>query len=358
MIWFLVGLIVLTYLINKLTLNYGFNELTYHMEIEKKSAEIGEDIEITSIIENKKILTVSFLEVNEKFAEGFNKIENIYTLFIMPYQRVKRTYKVFGEKRGLYSINDVYLKLGDFVGLVSKKMHIEMEHQIIILPKKIELGDSLIPIGSFSGDISVKRWIIDDPLMTIGIREYTGNEPERYIHWPSSLKYGNLMVKNFDFTTDNSVMVVLNLETMKPCWKPIEEDLIEKVISITRGVMEEFEQLKIPYGFACNEYNNNPDYIRGHFYHPGLGQNHLNILLQILGKTNYRIPFFFENTLKDIGKRKGNYTTIVIITPRILDSYIEPINSLSKTISRTVVISLESEYLENLNTNIIKYGSR
>ncbi len=80
--------------------------------------------------------------------------------------------------------------------------------------------------------------------MTIGIREYTGNEPERYIHWPSSMKYNELMVRNFDFTTDNSVLIALNIETMKPSWEPIEEDLIENCISIARGVMEELEEEK------------------------------------------------------------------------------------------------------------------
>jgi len=43
-------------------------------------------------------LTVPFLEVNEKFPKGFNMVANRYTIFIMPYQRVKRGYKIIGEK--------------------------------------------------------------------------------------------------------------------------------------------------------------------------------------------------------------------------------------------------------------------
>ncbi len=75
------------------------------------------------------------------------------------------------------------------------------------------MQEELAPAGALLGDISVRRWIVDDPpLMTIGIREYTGNEPERYIHWPSSMKHNKLMVKNFDFTTDNSVLIALNMK--------------------------------------------------------------------------------------------------------------------------------------------------
>src|SRR5690554_401113 len=100
MIWVLLGLIIITYLINKITLTYGFNDLTYHMEIGKRTMEVGEEIEITSIVENNKLLTVSFLKIDERFPRGFNIMANVYTLFIMPYQRVKRSYKIRGIKRG------------------------------------------------------------------------------------------------------------------------------------------------------------------------------------------------------------------------------------------------------------------
>lgn len=358
MVWYLIVLIFLTIVINKILLFYGFDNLTYKMEISKKTAEIGEEIEISSIVENNKLLTVSFLKIHENFPKGFNKMNNIYTLLIMPYQRVKRIYKIHGLKRGLYNINDVKLELGDFVGFKTKSAKYKLNNEIIILPKRIELADSIEPIGFLNGDISVKRWILDDPLMTIGIREYTGNEPERYIHWPSSIKHSKLMVKNFDFTTDNSVLVLLNLETMKPSWKPLEEEILEKSISLTRGIMEEFEKLKIPYGFASNAYNRNSHYEKGYFFHPGLGQSHLNNLIEILGQLDYRIPTFFETTLKEIRKRQGNFTTVVIITPRVLDTYIEPINLLNKTLSRTVVVSIEEGNLEKLSKNIIKYRSK
>lgn len=355
MIWFLIGLIGFTFLFNILTLRYGFRKLKYNMEITKKVAEIGEEIEVHSTIENMKPLSISFLKILENFPNGFNVEENIYTLFIMPFQRVKRRYKVTGVKRGLHTIKDVVLELGDFIGFKMKHEIIEIYKQIVILPEKLELNESIVPIGSLNGDTSVKRWIIDDPLMTIGIREYTGNEPERFIHWPSSLKYGNLMVKNFDFTTDNSVIILLNIESTKPYWKEIKDDAIEKSISLTRTIMEELEELKIPYGFVSNAYNTSSNLVKGHFYHPGLGANHLNHFLEILGSMDYIISSTLEETLNNITRKQGNYTTIVIITPDILGSYIGPINRLAKVVTRSIVISVEEGHLTRLDKNIIKY---
>lgn len=358
MVWLLVGLIVFTYLINRLTLAYGFINLDYRMEIDKTIAEIAEPIEISSIIENRKPLNVSFLKIAENFSKGFNIRNNQYTIFIMPYQRVVRKYNVFANNRGLYTISHVDFEVGDFAGFKTERKILPIEKEIVILPKKLELADSIIPLGSLSGDISVKRWIIDDPLMTIGIREYTGNEPERFIHWPSSIKYGNLMVKNFDFTSDNSIMVVSNIETMKPSFKSPETDLVETAISLTRGVLEEFQEARIPYGFVNNSHNHNSEYGKGHYHYPGLGKNHLNTFLEILGRIDDKVPLSFESTLKELRRKQGNYTTIVIITPRLLDNYIDSINLLSKTVNNTVVISLEDTLLDQLDRNIIKYRSR
>ena len=60
----------------------------------------------------------------------------------------------------------------------------------------------------------------------------------------------------------------------------------------------------------------------------------------------------FEYSLRDISKTHGNYTTIVVITPNLMDSYIDPINKLNKNVMKTVVISLEDENVNKLNKNI------
>lgn len=353
MIWFLLGLIGITYLINQLTLKYGFRDLIYDMEINKKMAEIGEEIEIHSIIENRKILSISFIKIYERFPKGLSREKNIYNLFVLPYEKVKRTYKIYGEERGSYYIKNSTLSLGDFIGFKMIHKEVDISKNIIILPRKAELKDSIVPLGSLNGDTSVRRWIVDDPLMTIGIREYTGNEPERHIHWPSSLRYGELMVRNFDFTTDNSVIIILNLESVKPFWSGIKKEPIEKAISLTRSVMEELQDANIPYGFATNSYSTKDK--GSQFYHPGLGSDQLNYFLKILGSINYGIAMSFEEHLQAISRQRVNYTTFVIITPKIFESYIEPLDNLSITATRTIVISVEEENLNKLNKNIIKY---
>ena len=116
MTWILAGIILFTAIINKITLKYGFDKLNYNLDVSKKAAEIGEDISVTSTFENNKGLTVTFLQVDERYPKGFNVENYNYTLYILPYQRVKRTYQIVGMERGLYQIKGSSLSLGDFIG--------------------------------------------------------------------------------------------------------------------------------------------------------------------------------------------------------------------------------------------------
>lgn len=355
MIWFLFGLILFTYILNKLSLEHGFKRLNYKMEIEKRVVEIGEEIGITSTIENNKPLTISFLKVEEDFPDGFNEEKNIYTLFVMPYQRVKRKYNIIGEKRGQHKFQDIFLEIGDFTGFNREFQELKIDEKVIVLPQKVELKERITPMGDLYGDISVNRWIIDNPLMTVGIREYTSNDPQKYIHWPSSVKYNNLMVKQFDFTTENSIMVLLNIESTKPYWKDIKTEKIERTIEVTRAVIEECEEAKIPYAFSSNAYNKSTAYNKGYSYPGGLGEIHKMKFLEVLGTIDYIIAAEFEDTLTDISRRHGNYTTVVVVTPSVMDSYIEPLNKLSRNTTKTIVISIEEDNLNRLNKNIVAF---
>ena len=354
MTWILAGIILFTAIINKITLKYGFDKLNYNLDVSKKAAEIGEDISVTSTFENNKGLTVTFLQVDERYPKGFNVENYNYTLYILPYQRVKRTYQIVGMERGLYQIKGSSLSLGDFIGFKMLYKNINVGKDIVILPRKIDIKKSLIPMGSLNGDVSVRRWIIDDPNMIIGIRDYTGNEPQKYIHWQSSLKHGKLMVKNFDFTTDNSIIIVLNIETIKPFWMGIEKESIENSISLVRGIMEELESKKIPYGFITNAFGNSST--TSQFYYPGLGRNQLSFLLEMLGRINYGISSTFEDLLTEIINRRNSYSTFVVVTPKVFTSYIDKLNKLSKASTKVILISLESINMDKLDKGIIKYG--
>ncbi len=369
MAYLLLFLIIVGIILNRLSKKYTLFGVTYQREISKKILEIGEDFHITTVIENRKLLPVTFLQIVERFPRGieykfkadqFKTVEFLYhtiTMFLLPFQRIKRIYTAVAYRRGRYIFEDVSLIGGDLLGLNTFVRSIRYNQEIIVLPKSIDLERKLVPYGNYNGNLSVQRWIIDDPTMIIGVKEYTGLEPAKTIHWPSSLRAGNLMVKKFDFTLENTAMIILNVECDKPFWVDIKPDDIEECISITRGVMEKFESIGMPYGFATNSIMHGLPANRNIVY-PSSGISHLESLLECLGRASYSISLTLEELLLKLNRHDINCSTYIIITPKVLDSYIEYINSLASELQEVILISLKDENLEFISDSVLKYTGR
>jgi hypothetical protein len=369
MIYALIFLILVGISLNLISKKYVLYNIIYKREISKNVVEIGEEFEIVTVLENKKILPVTFIQVVEKFPTTLNfKLKaavqttvdyllHTSTMKIMPYQRIKRSYKVFCMHRGRYILRDATLIGGDLLGFNTVNKNVEYSQEIVVLPKAVDLSKEIMPYGDYNGDYSVKRWIIDDPILTIGIREYTGCESYRTIHWPSSLKSGRLMVKKFDFTAENTVMVLLNIECSKPFYVGIKKEKIEKCISIAAAIIEQFEEIGILYGLITNsQYCGTAT--DSTIEMAGYGVAHYNNTIENLGRIDIGSCMGFEELLLKLINNIGNYTTFVIITPSILEPYIEPINILNEKTMKAMIISLQESNLEYLSDDIQTFIER
>lgn len=369
MTYALIFLVLIGILLNMISKKYVLYNINYKREISKNVVEINEEFEIMSILENKKILPVTFIQIIEKFPLTLNfkakavveitanYILHTSTMKIMPNQRIKRKYKVFCKHRGRYIFRDVTLIGGDLLGLNTVEKNIEYSQEIVVLPSVVDLGKEIMPYGDYNGDYSVKRWIIDDPILTIGLREYTGSESYRAIHWPSSLRCGRLMVKKFDYTTENTVMVLLNIECSKPFYTAINQEKVEKCISIARTIIEQFEEAAIPYSLITNSQYCGVT-LGSTIEKVGYGSIHYNNTIENLGRIDISACMGFEEMLFKLTNNIGNYTTFLIITPSILEPYIEPINILSSKIMKAIIISLKDINIEYLNDDIQTFIER
>lgn len=369
MIYVLFFLVAIALVLNRISKSYVLHDFSYSREISKKTVEIDEEFEIATVAENNKLLPITFLQIIEKLpqalkyrfkagvTESGEYIFHKMAMMMLPYQRIKRVYKVFCSQRGRFIFRDVTLIAGDMLGLNTTAEDREHLQEVVALPEKADLEEAIMPYGNCYGDISVRRWIIDDPILTVGIREYTGSEPFKTIHWPSSLKSGSLMVKKFDYTTDNTVMIALNIESSKPFWSGMNVGKIEKCISIARGVVEHFEEAGIPYGLACDaHYDGFPG--NENIGEAGFGKAHYSNTVENLGRIGYSIAMPFEELLNSLMTSPMSFTTFVIITPAMLEEYIMPINRLRERSMKTVVISMDKNNLSCLSGDILTYIER
>ena len=171
-----------------------------------------------------------------------------------PYSTVTRRHKVLCPHRGYYHIKSVAVTAGDLLGLAkNKSREIETDSLVIVYPTTIPISDILNDQTSFTGDVVVRRWIVDDPFMIRGIRAYTGFEPYNRINWKATAKTGELQVHDFDFTSDIRLMVLVNIDVSADQWGAVVDEMrAERALSIAASVVQYAIENGIETGFSTN----------------------------------------------------------------------------------------------------------
>lgn len=186
-----------------------------------------EEIELIEELDNAKLLPLPWVRTeiscsrwlsfyggssvrDQRDAAQKGLISGIFTL--RGRQKCRRTWRVRCEKRGVFRLEDVSITVSDLFGLVKSARVIKLDQRLRVLPVPADMESGEMSSSSFIGDIPVRRFVMPDPFVISGAREYTGREPMNRIHWSQSARSGSLMVYNNEFTTERRVLILLNIQ--------------------------------------------------------------------------------------------------------------------------------------------------
>lgn len=219
--------------------------------------------------------------------------------FLLPHRSFSAQISLSVKQRGAHELGRFYLESGDFMAL-KPTMRSGVIGRSVLCTAPLCEPQELEVFGGELGDMSVRRFILDDPTMPLGYREYSGREPMKQISWMQSAKAGRLMVRQNDYTTDRIAAVVVNLDSS-------DMPALERCLALTRTVCEDLEERKIPYALLSN----------GDLFSlsEGLGRSHLFFILRRLALARPTGFTTFDELIdRCIRRRRGN-CSYIIITP-------------------------------------------
>ena len=205
--------------------SYGLENIDYKLTISKTEAFEGEEIEIVETISNNKWLPLPWArsEIScSRWLAFYGTAQNVGKdaqkglvsgIFMLKgHHKLRRVWKVRCEKRGVFTIEDASISVSDLFGLCKPSAIIKLDEQICVLPSPCDMELPALSYEQFIGNNTVRRFILPDPFMICGAKEYTGREPMNRVHWAQSARTGSLMVFNNEFTTERRMLIVLNMQ--------------------------------------------------------------------------------------------------------------------------------------------------
>lgn len=247
---------------------YNFRRLSYSRRFDKTCAYEGERVELLENIENKKMLPVPWLRAESRIPKqlAFEKehldahevsggLYHKSIFYLSPMCRITRHHEVLLKKRGAYDAGSVVITCGDLFSIARSERHMDLDCNITVYPRILPDDQLPDPAHKWLGDLSVKRWIMPDPFLVNGIRDYRAGDSLKDVHWRASARTGDLRVKVRDFTSDPKAMVVLNIQTSDNQWADVGEsdaDNMEQAIRIAATMCVRALKNGMQAGFASN----------------------------------------------------------------------------------------------------------
>lgn len=135
-------------------------------------------------------------------------------LMTMVGPRQKRTHiaRTWLYRRGGYRLGPTRLTSGDPFGLFRTERVFPAEYSLVVLPMIYEINSFLSPPGLLPGGQVIRRKALDITPHASGVREYVPGDPMKRIHWPTTARRGQLIVKEFEQDPHAEVWLFLDAQ--------------------------------------------------------------------------------------------------------------------------------------------------
>jgi uncharacterized protein (DUF58 family) len=119
--------------------------------------------------------------------------------------------EVLCKQRGLFQLGPHLLRLQDPLGLFAVTIVNRYEEIVLIYPRVVHLPYLHLPRGNTQGGDRQRRPILGN-LPAATISEYQAGDSLRHVHWASTARRGQMMVKDLEIEPSGNIWLVLDLD--------------------------------------------------------------------------------------------------------------------------------------------------
>lgn len=175
-------------------------------------ASVGDIFEEHFEVSNTSRLPKLWLEVANLTTIPFATGSRVLTILRAKQKRIY-TARTWLTNRGGFPLGPTRITSGDPFGIFRISKSFPATDSLVVLPMIFPLSEFLTPPGLLPGGKAIRRKSIDVTPHAAGLREYVHGDPVKRIHWPTSIRRGQLMVKEFE--QDPQAEIWLFLDTHK-----------------------------------------------------------------------------------------------------------------------------------------------
>lgn len=336
---------------------FALNGVKYQRTFSEVRAFVGETVDLTLSITNRKLLPVAWLRVDDLFPERVPIVGRELSPSSIPlrgllislaslrwYERVSWRYQLKCQRRGFYFFGPARLRSGDGFGLFSREAQMERIDRLIIYPRVLALPELGFPGKQPFGEKKAPQPIFEDPSRTIGVRQYRPKDGFRRIHWKATARHQELQVKVYEPTHTYYLFVFLNVATYEQHWLGIDRELQDFAISVAASIAFHATEHRYSVGLVAN--GSVPQSDQPIKVLPSRDPDQLRHILEALAAVTSFATGSIEKLLASESPRVPWGATLVVVTAVVSEALLAEMARLRAVGRKLVLVSLDDDYTD------------
>lgn len=313
----------------------ALKRLHYARSFSTEACYAGDGIELVETIANEKVVPVPWLRLEAMLPSSLTFArsketaisegtiyQNHASLFTLPPRtRITRTHKVRCNGRGVFPLPSVTMTASDLFGQFISTRKMMLNKRLVVYPGL--LADEEMPVSwkTWQGELAVRRWIVEDPFLVTGIREYSAGDALNRIHWKATARTGALQVQQSGYTADPHAMICLNVEDSEQMWSVVNHrEVIEFALSCAATCASSLIHQGMAAGFGHNAYSS-IEGEEGRRLLPEAGRPHLQTLLEAMAAVELKSLMPFHEFLnEEAAREEGRSLDYLLVTVHVSEA--------------------------------------
>ena len=309
-------------------------------------AQVGQEAQEVIEVHNRGLLPKLWLEIDDPSDMPGHRSKRVV---IIPPRRT-RSWVVDTRltRRGLYDWGPARVLGTDPFGLFRRTRRFGGQEQILVYPLVSDLPHFQAPPANLPGEGRFRRRTHYVTPNASGIREYAPGDAFSRIHWPSTARTGEMMVKTFELDPASDIWVVLDMERRVNAGmgdESTEEYGVRIAASVARHYLNQNRSVGlITFGRDLR------------VIEPERGSQQLTRILETLAVVRAVGDAPLANILLEEQRRFGRHTTIVVITSSTDDLWLGAILSLTQRGVKAATVLLDPSTFGSNRSPLVMYG--
>ncbi len=325
-----------------------FNVRGLELAVERPAdrLQVGDLFEERITVWNRSWFTKLWLEVEDLSELPGHTPRRVISLA----PRAKRSWRTASEcvRRGLYTVGPVRVSTSDLFGLFRRSRTFGERHNVLVYPRAVELPRFWAPPAMLPGESRVRRPAYSVTPNAASVRKYQPGDAFNRIHWRSTARTGELMVKLFELDPASDVWIVLDMDGDVQAGRD-DDSTEEHGVRIATSVARFFLLGNRSVGFvARGEREYLIDAERGI-------EQYARILEALaIAKAGGDVPL--ADLLNAKGRRFGRRTTVIVITPSTDEAWVGSLQLLASRGVKLAAVVMEPRTFGGEGSALLLFG--